>query len=388
MPGPVIYVAFAIGTVAAVVAFKEFIYEPHIAPQVEAWAEARRRVRQRRSQVPVAVPVNRNENEGRRDTGKKRGSVTPPENDPMSVELEDMVARETASWKASSSRDASLRQRKTHNVMEESNVFIPYDPMAPTQVVFDSSDTESTRSFKSARSPVPRSRSISTQTADEIATPSPRTAASHLSRGSSIAQRARSPTMRSSPGPAPALPTPVSNMSPSSSRATSPTNSQMYHSASSASSFTPAVIGPTSRASSRTPSSLDAMSDVARSNPASRVTSPFSDIHAASAARSRSPSQPSFSPAIRAVSPHAHFAESATVLSDTSSPLILSPEIGSDYSLPSDPDELAGMILSPSLRSGMFSPSVDLAREMQEDPFEVGSETESWDSFGRRTPEH
>ncbi|TCD62333.1 hypothetical protein EIP91_007052 [Steccherinum ochraceum] len=105
-------------------------------PQVKVWTEARRRVCWRRSpKVPVAVPVNQNENEneGRRaHTRQKRGSATPPENYPMSVEWEDRVAREPAQWEASPSLDGSLRQRKTYNVMVEiylpqSNVFIPYD---------------------------------------------------------------------------------------------------------------------------------------------------------------------------------------------------------------------------------------------------------------------
>ncbi|THH29874.1 hypothetical protein EUX98_g4303 [Antrodiella citrinella] len=379
MPGPILYVAVVIGvigTVAAGFAFKEYVYEPHIAPQFEAWNEERRRARSRRG--AVAVPVKQNENDVRKGPGPTRPET--PENDPMSVELEDLVAREAAEWQSSPSGrpQGSLRRRNPHNVIEESNVFIPYDPMAPTQVVFDSSDTESSQSFTSARSPAARTRSVSPPPAPAVVNPSPRQPAS---------AGFVSPSIRPSQSilpMSPRLPTPISNVSQASSRATSPTNSQLYHSASSASSFTPAVIGPYS-ASSRNGSSIDAMSDAgrsARSNQGSRVTSPFSDIHAVQAIRS--PGSP-----FVAVSPNGC---SGTAFSDVSSPLILSPNIGSDYSLPSDTEEgLEGMVLSPSLRSGMFSPSVDLGREMHDDPFEVGSvhgsETDSWDSFGRRTPE-
>ncbi|KAH8092469.1 hypothetical protein BXZ70DRAFT_455082 [Cristinia sonorae] len=380
MPGPMIYVAVAIGTVAAVVAFKEFVYDPHIAPKVEAWQETRRR--ERRRSGPVAVPAQQqNENEGRRLANsaktKKKGSVPTQGDDNMSVEMEHMgnVKR--------SSGPSSIRQRKARSAIEEPNTSIPFSPMAPSQVLFDSSDTESTRSFKSARSPSLTTRSVKSPTPSRsaIASPSPRQATLKRSETPSV------PPAHPTPPLSPRLPTPVSNRSVASSRATSPTNSQMYHSASSASSFTPVAIGPLNEdrvytARSRTASSIDAMSDAGRSVPSapgSRVTSPFSDYHAVQPSQY----QPMQSPNMRSVS-----SASATVHSNTSSPLILSPNIGSDFSLPSDTDEgLEHMMLSPSLRSGMFSPSVDLARDIHDDPFEVGSETESWDSFGRRTPE-
>ncbi|KAK7453508.1 hypothetical protein VKT23_011787 [Stygiomarasmius scandens] len=54
MPGPAVYVVTAvIGVVAAGLAFKEFVYDPHIKPHFEA----RRRARSRRGQ-PVPVPVS------------------------------------------------------------------------------------------------------------------------------------------------------------------------------------------------------------------------------------------------------------------------------------------------------------------------------------------
>ncbi|THU97256.1 hypothetical protein K435DRAFT_69374 [Dendrothele bispora CBS 962.96] len=51
MPGPAVYVFTVIGVVAAGMAFKEFVYEPHIKPR---W-EARRRARRQRQLVPVSL---------------------------------------------------------------------------------------------------------------------------------------------------------------------------------------------------------------------------------------------------------------------------------------------------------------------------------------------
>ncbi|KAL4245843.1 hypothetical protein ABKN59_001598 [Abortiporus biennis] len=298
MPGPVVYVAVVIGTVAAALAFHEFIYEPHIAPKVEAWAESfierRRRQRENRN-GPIAVPVQEfpmDENQARRD---ERGTEVQASGDDS---------------------DRTLRQRNNAGVMEESNVFIPYHPLSPTQVTTD------------------------------------------YSGSSAVSQSSRSP--RSTPR----SPAPLSNVSRTYSPPISP-NDQLNRSVSSTSSFTPAVLGPQSPTSMVGSTHSEHFSDARSalavdSQPPSRAMSPFSDIHAASTAT---------------------YNNSSAV----TSPFILSPSIGSDFELPSDSEEA---VLSPSLRSGMFSPSLVNA----EDPFEVGSvqgsdDVSSWASVdGRRTP--
>ncbi|KAH9077211.1 hypothetical protein EDB83DRAFT_1687303 [Lactarius deliciosus] len=47
MPGPVLYVAVAISAVAAVIVFKEFVYDPHFRPRISAWRDSRQRRRAR-----------------------------------------------------------------------------------------------------------------------------------------------------------------------------------------------------------------------------------------------------------------------------------------------------------------------------------------------------
>ncbi|KAG2149378.1 hypothetical protein DEU56DRAFT_62354 [Suillus clintonianus] len=55
MPAPVaVYVVAAIASFAAVYAFHEFVYEPHIAPAIERWAEDFLENRRARRRVPVA----------------------------------------------------------------------------------------------------------------------------------------------------------------------------------------------------------------------------------------------------------------------------------------------------------------------------------------------
>jgi len=47
MPGPAVYVAVTVGTIAAVFVFKEFIFDPHVRPMFSAWRDSRRRRRAR-----------------------------------------------------------------------------------------------------------------------------------------------------------------------------------------------------------------------------------------------------------------------------------------------------------------------------------------------------
>ena len=57
-----------------------------------------------------------------------------PENDSVSVELENLVAREAAEWRSSpTSRTGSLRQRKAHSssVIEEVRCVIYFAHCAP-----------------------------------------------------------------------------------------------------------------------------------------------------------------------------------------------------------------------------------------------------------------
>ena len=101
----------------------QFVYDPHLAPQVEAWTEAlserRRRARARR-QGPIAVPaMSETRAADLARTGDDKKSDGNDAEGP-SVELEDLVAKEVAEWK-STGPHGTLRQRKTKggNVLEE-----------------------------------------------------------------------------------------------------------------------------------------------------------------------------------------------------------------------------------------------------------------------------
>ncbi|KZT29547.1 hypothetical protein NEOLEDRAFT_1145245 [Neolentinus lepideus HHB14362 ss-1] len=143
MPGPAVYAVVAVvSTVAVVYAFKEFIYEPHIAPRVEAWAEnyiARRRARRQQRQGPVPAQPHTTSDDGSEDEAGPRGHDIN-----TSIELERLVGREVDEWRNDVDRSQSqLRQRRTHSALDESNVSIPFVPMSPTHVLFDSSSASS-----------------------------------------------------------------------------------------------------------------------------------------------------------------------------------------------------------------------------------------------------
>jgi len=47
MPGPAVYVAVTVGAMAAVIVFKQFVFDPHVRPKFSAWRDSRRRRRAR-----------------------------------------------------------------------------------------------------------------------------------------------------------------------------------------------------------------------------------------------------------------------------------------------------------------------------------------------------
>ncbi|OJT09022.1 hypothetical protein TRAPUB_47 [Trametes pubescens] len=159
------------------------------------------------------------------------------------------------------------------------------------------------------------------------------------------------------------LPTPMSNFSPLSSRAATPSTVLSDQSVFSSRRPTPDISASQALTSAyNTPLGGSVVSDRGRplediqSFPASRIQSPFSDIHSVDA---RSTPEHVFAP------------------SPITSPRVQSPSIGSDLTMDSD-DEFD--ILSP--RSGMFSPPSRVG-----DFHFDGASDASWASAGRRTPE-
>ncbi|KAI0731882.1 hypothetical protein C8Q72DRAFT_882980 [Fomitopsis betulina] len=356
MPAPAVtavYIVSVVAVVAGAYAFKEFVYEPHIAPKLEAWAdsflEGRRRQRARRQGPIAAQPVHErgNENNTRR-SGTRNGDVDRN----MSVELEQLVAQEASAW-SDNGRQDGLRRRNTGAAIDESNTFIPYRPISPTHVIFDSSVPSTPTSTSTSGSRLQSPRAVA---APALHSPSPRV-------------RLSSVTSRDAPQ---VPPTPVSFRSLDSSRIQSPDMDMISSRSSSpdaAAMYNTALMGSVGNMAERTrPVSPDAapgiqsplsdyhMTAPVPSLPPSRIQSPFSDIHAVTAR------SPTLSARSGAMSPFSQWSES-------------------EFDMPLDDDDVT------SMRSGMFSP--DIATHQDDLAFEVlsaqGSD-DSWGSVGRRAP--
>ncbi|TFY80043.1 hypothetical protein EWM64_g3964, partial [Hericium alpestre] len=140
MPGPAIYVVAAISTVAAVVVFKHFVYDPHLRPTIDAWAEllAERRRERQRTRHAVAVPAHarsrsrassdddnvpldvvRNRHLRRQQSMSSHATDSP-------IELEDLVQREVEEWRTGVSTGqnrqnrSGLRSRHPHRASSNS----------------------------------------------------------------------------------------------------------------------------------------------------------------------------------------------------------------------------------------------------------------------------
>ncbi|KAI0355436.1 hypothetical protein OH77DRAFT_1589897 [Trametes cingulata] len=366
MPGPAVYIAVAVvGVVAVGIAFHELVYEPHIAPKVETWAESfieRRKQKRRQRQGPVLANPHpfedgdenstRRSRDGRKN--KKDDGSDDSDDGGMSIELERLAAKERDAWRHDSGPSSGLRQRKPAGAMDESNTFIPYPAMSPTHVIFDNSESSSPGARSSpGSSPGSSVRNSPSHPAIVLSEPQPRAA-----KSPSPPPRAISPR----------LPTPMSNYSSISSRAVSPTTTLSERSPLSSRRPIPDISASQALTSAyNTPLGGSVVSDRARSPsdvhsfPASRIQSPFSDIHSVDA---------------RSSPEHVSFARSPIA-----SPRVQSPSIGSDLTMDSD-EEFD--ILSP--RSGMFSPPSRVDAFLYDDASQHGSDA-SWASVGRRSPD-
>ncbi|EJF62209.1 hypothetical protein DICSQDRAFT_169240 [Dichomitus squalens LYAD-421 SS1] len=328
--------------------FSQFVYEPLIAPKLEAWAESYvegRRQRRRQRQGPVlSQPVNEHgdENTTRRSAEDRQRA------DDASIELEQLAARERDEWR-NAVGSSTLRRRTTAGALEESHT-IAYPIMTPTHVIADTSSPPSPGG-QSIRTSAPSADNSPTRPHISLFEPQPSTRSHRLM--------------------SPRLPTPVSNYSLSSSRAMTPTSTLSEHSPVSSRQLSPDL-----GASLALPSSYNTPLDrstISEADPAPAYTdpllnpgSPFSDIHSVEARHSPEYTSPSYSPGAL-----------------IGSPRMGSPSISSDFTVDSDD---GFDVLSP--RSGMFSPSTRNSR-LDDDPFEVGSQHESevsWTSVGRRSP--
>ncbi|KAF8886939.1 hypothetical protein BD779DRAFT_541726 [Infundibulicybe gibba] len=128
MPATAVYIAAVVGAVAAGYVFKEFVYEPHIAPKIERWAEeflATRAARRRQRTEPIAVPLrdpsSQNESSHRRRTSTtdtdshNEDSLNPFGSHNDSIELERLISSEVRDWRSEVDRSQSRRLRHRSN---------------------------------------------------------------------------------------------------------------------------------------------------------------------------------------------------------------------------------------------------------------------------------
>ncbi|KAI0304135.1 hypothetical protein BC826DRAFT_214229 [Russula brevipes] len=129
MPGPAVYVAVAIGAVAAAIAFKELVYDPHFRPRISAWREGTRRRQRARPHVytassssppPEGDDVARTS--PRRDTHRKEKYPRRPVESTKHIELQHVIASEVESLKSSAEADGENRGIRQRRIGESQNL--------------------------------------------------------------------------------------------------------------------------------------------------------------------------------------------------------------------------------------------------------------------------
>ncbi|KAL1661597.1 hypothetical protein GGF50DRAFT_117842 [Schizophyllum commune] len=173
MPTPAVYVIAILGTVAAGLAFKEFVYEPHIAPKVERWAEDFLERRRRARSRTLARPYEAAYFDAESLDDKKSDGVAPDSfDDKRSFELENMVTKEVHEWRKEVER-STLRRRKPqlHTSVDD----IPFEPMTPTPIRAVPTHVICDPSSPTFRTSSPSSQGLPTPAASVRELPSPAT---------------------------------------------------------------------------------------------------------------------------------------------------------------------------------------------------------------------
>ncbi|THH18606.1 hypothetical protein EW146_g2428 [Bondarzewia mesenterica] len=368
MPAPAVYVVVVLSTTVAAVAFKQFVFDPHLRPIISAWWESRRRRR-----APILISVHPRSDSSDDDEPHAHGDSRPfvrrtslsSDHSNSPIELEELVAREVDEWRSGVdvNRDESgLRLRHTRgpsssqtlstpNYMDEhehESVSIP--PMQPTR-------SQGSREvlFEYPQSPIlhPQSSSIISQSGTL-----------HSIEALTIPHEQHTPLnpfdLESAPGSSPSstLWQSADSVATLSVRVPSPSGSQRTL-------YPPLPASPDAAPLSNTPPSSPALSPAffprisvdVLSAPSSRSDSPFSD-------------SPFSDVSNRALSPGV---------------LLSPPSVHSDFAMPSDDDDMF------SLPSNVSSAAVT----DEEDAFDMasvqGSETSSWagvDAHDASGPSH
>lgn len=201
MPAPVaVCVVAAIAGVAAVIAFHEFVFEPHIAPAIERWAEdflAKRRARRR---GPVPFPSTRGSGHG--DPGPSganpRERAPAGEEDP--IELQGFNLDEWRNQVYHTAPGTGMRRRvgvipdtdegSISNTMNESITSLTHTPLSPTHFISNVS------------SPIMEAHSVSTRTPSRAhSRASSRTAKDGEREGNTLFFAPSSPSSSAPPSP-------------------------------------------------------------------------------------------------------------------------------------------------------------------------------------------
>lgn len=161
MPAPVaVCVVAAIAGVAAVIVFYEFVFEPHIAPAIERWAEdflAKRRARRR---GPVPFPSTRGPGHGDPVPSGADVRQRTPAGEEDSIELRgcnldewrNQVHRTTPGTRRRARVIPDTDEGSMSSAMDESFPSLTHTPLAPTHVISNVS------------SPLTEALSVSTRT--------------------------------------------------------------------------------------------------------------------------------------------------------------------------------------------------------------------------------
>lgn len=144
MPAPVaVCVVAAIAGVAAVIAFHEFVFEPHIAPAIERWAEdflANRRARRR---GPVPLPSTQGSVHGDPVSSGADLRQRTPTGEEDSIELRGFNLDEWRNQVHRTAPGTSMRRRiipdtdegSMSSTIDESFTSLTHTPLAPTHVI-------------------------------------------------------------------------------------------------------------------------------------------------------------------------------------------------------------------------------------------------------------
>ncbi|KAF8272456.1 hypothetical protein EI94DRAFT_294182 [Lactarius quietus] len=126
MPGPVLYVAVAISAVAAVIVFKEFVYDPHFRPKLSAWREGIASRQRRRARPHLRSPSSTSSDSedgsqppSQRGALGKSNELTRPAgySATSQIELRELIASEVESLRSSGEEvdKTSVRLRHKRN---------------------------------------------------------------------------------------------------------------------------------------------------------------------------------------------------------------------------------------------------------------------------------